>query len=224
MFSYPDTVKDKRTINHFKKINSIYVSEPNKKKFVNNHELSKIASKYKHATDKCNDSTYWRKHSYTEFYGPFLQQYKNKPINLLEIGIRWGGSILMWLDYFPNAQIYCIDKTLKNLKVDINHPRIHVYEGNAYDINTVNKYFGNIKFDVILDDGSHIPEHQIFVLNHYSKLMKPNSILMIEDFITDKAIQDVINGFNGKRNRLSVINRTHCVPSGAGEVIILYYN
>ena len=41
------------------------------------------------------------------------------------------------------------------------------------------------KFDVILDDGSHVPEHQILTINKLWKLVKPfPGIYIIEDLQT----------------------------------------
>jgi len=49
-------------------------------------------------------------HSYIEdVYEEYFSQYKNKKINLLEIGVAFSGSIRLWNDYFKNAKIYGID-------------------------------------------------------------------------------------------------------------------
>ena len=42
---------------------------------------------------------------------------KTEPLRVLEIGIERGGSLLMWRDYFPNAQVFGIDITDKTGKV-----------------------------------------------------------------------------------------------------------
>ena len=41
-----------------------------------------------------------------------------------------------------------------------------------------------IKFDVILDDGSHVPEHQILTINKLWDLVKPGGVYIIEDIET----------------------------------------
>lgn len=188
------------------------------------HELTAIGTKYKDSTDKVPATPYWRKHTYTEFYGPFFQHLRDKPITFLEIGVRWGGSALMWYEYFPHASLYFIDVDLKQLKVKLpNDPRVHVYEGDAYSKGTIQKLFGSIKFDIIIDDGSHIPSHQSFVLNEYRSVLKENGMILIEDFWDKAQVNQTIDGFLGKRNRLSVIDRMHCIPSTT-EYILLYMN
>ena len=53
---------------------------------------------------------------------------------------------------------------------------------NAYSKDSID-YFSNkdIKFDFIIDDGPHTLESMIFTLIHYSKLLTPTGILIIED-------------------------------------------
>lgn len=188
------------------------------------HDLTAIGTKYKDSTDKVPATPYWRKHCYTEFYGPFFHHLRDKPITFLEIGVRWGGSVNMWYEFFPNATLYFIDVNLKQVKVSLpKDPRIHIYEGDAYSKDTIKRLFSGVKFDIILDDGSHIPKHQSFVLNEYKDLLNEHGMILIEDFWDRDQIRQAIDGFYGKRNRLSVIDRMHCIPS-VTEYILLYMN
>jgi hypothetical protein len=73
--------------------------------------LSELAFKY--LSDKCPQI----KHSYTPFYYDLLKDKRNSIKKVLEIGIgsveestKWrpyraGSSLIMWRDFFPNAQI-----------------------------------------------------------------------------------------------------------------------
>jgi hypothetical protein len=38
-----------------------------------------------------------------------------------------------------------------------------------------------IKFDIIIDDASHLPEHQVFTCKFWSRLLKEDGLLVIED-------------------------------------------
>src|SRR4030081_1710029 len=42
--------------------------------------------------------------SYLPQYERILNEYRDKPVRLLEIGIQNGGSLELWAKYFPNAQ------------------------------------------------------------------------------------------------------------------------
>lgn len=118
-------------------------------------------------------------HSYIDyFYESEFIKYKDKSINLLEIGMSSGGSLFLWRQYFANAKIYGLDimdvlrpqyKNLKNTEYIIN---------NAYDINIMNSL---PNFDIIIDDGPHSLDSQLFTLINYSKKLNSNGILIIED-------------------------------------------
>jgi len=133
-------------------------------------------------------------HSYLNLYENLLNKYKYTPSNILEIGIGPpprisglndnGGSIKLWHDYFPNAQIYTADIIpLEDIANDLkNNPRIHIILGDAYDpkgesYNILNK----IKYDFVLDDGPHSLDSMIRFICLYFPLLNDGGILIIED-------------------------------------------
>jgi len=94
-------------------------------------DLNYIAKVY--GTTKRGNST-----NYVRFYKRSLAPFRNKHINLLEIGIDRGYSIRMWLEYFKFANIYCMDSFKKphfdgdkkeTLKY-IEHPRCFPMTGD----------------------------------------------------------------------------------------------
>jgi cephalosporin hydroxylase len=191
------------------------------------HELTKIAHKYRETTDKGPTATYWRKHCYTEFYGPLLEHIRKKPLNILEIGVRWGGSILMWDDFFEDCTLYGVDINMSNIdektmKEIEKRDNIELIKSNAYSSEFARKNFGDVKFDFILDDGSHQAEHQVSFFNIYKDYVKKGGYLMCEDFPTIAQAKYVMDNFDGKINNMTLIDRTHCIPSGKGEIIIMY--
>lgn len=141
-----------------------------------------------------NSSVYTDKgvvHSYLPLYEKLLNPITDSAINILEIGIgdfrpKNGGSVLMWLDFFEQAQIHAID-TLPEERVDdtvLSHERSNIYcEQDAYDEAFVQTQFRdkNIQFDFVLDDGSHCQQHQVKFIELYHDLLTPNGILIIED-------------------------------------------
>jgi hypothetical protein len=119
----------------------------------------------KTGTDK---ATY---HNYCGFYEQNLGHLKDKNISLLEIGIKDGASLLMWAEYFHNAQIHGIDIVKKH----INHPRIACHRGDG----TKDRLVG--KFDVVIDDGSHEWADQIATYELYKEHC---GIFIMEDLHT----------------------------------------
>ena len=71
----------------------------------------------RHGADKGS-----RYHDFCRRYQPFLEPLRDQPINLLEVGIQFGCSARMWLDYFRNAQIYGVDIGAEHTITD---PRFH---------------------------------------------------------------------------------------------------
>jgi SAM-dependent methyltransferase len=166
------------------------------------HELTKIAKRIGHS-DKATS------HIYTEFYGPLLSHRRLTVKRVLEVGISRGGSIAMWLEFFPNAEIYGVDvseKDLALLKKLKKNSRVHLFFEDAYKKKFVNKLKG-LKFDIILDDGMHdVPSWQKF-LKLYPSLLAKDGILMIEDVFSVEHAQLLIQEFKGDKDRMSIIDR-----------------
>ena len=107
--------------------------------------------------------------------------------NIMEIGIREGGSLKLWLEYFPFAVVYGIDSDTECVHWHLLDPftgRVMIKFANAYDRLTAESY-GDKKFDIIIDDGSHTLEHQKCFIDYYFDLLKDDGVMIIED------IQDI---------------------------------
>lgn len=127
-------------------------------------------------------------HSYVELYESILNPYKEEKGSLLEIGVQYGGSIILWNEYLKNFNIYGVDikdQLHDNVRryVDINSKKINLTYRNAYNNSTID-YFKSLcpdGFDVIIDDGPHSELSQVDCINLYLPLLKENGILIIED-------------------------------------------
>lgn len=118
-------------------------------------------------------------HSYIdEVYESLFKKRRKSTQNFLEIGVENGGSLLMWREYFKTAKITGID--IKPCPQVENKKRVEMIVGNAYCYDTLNKVRSD--FDVIIDDGPHTLESITFVALEYSKKIKNDGVLIIEDF------------------------------------------
>ena len=144
--------------------------------------LFELAQKYQ--SDKCANGA--SKYGYMPYYEKHFRPIRNKPLKVLEIGVRavrgYGASSLkIWKDYFPNSQIYGIDIDPDNAGYD--EERIKIFIGNQGDeafLNRVVEEAGN--FDIIIDDASHINTLTIKsweVL--FNKALSPGGLYVIED-------------------------------------------
>lgn len=125
------------------------------------------------------------KHSYFPVYEKLFNDFRNNEINLLEVGIYKGGSVKLWSDYFPKANIYAcdIEDNIKIPEIKKNERIKLDFKQNAYDLQYVNdKYISNnIQFDILIDDGPHTLDSMKQFIDLYLPLIKYNGILVIED-------------------------------------------
>jgi len=116
-------------------------------------------------------------HAYVDSYAKLLKPYRNKQINILEIGIDFGYSLALWRAYFDKANIYGIDNR-NALKFSEDVTPI-IYDAN--DASIIDKYFSNLEFDIIIDDASHEVEHQVLRFPIYFPKLKKGGLYIIED-------------------------------------------
>ena len=126
-------------------------------------------------------------HGYTEFYEKHFSDFRNKEINILEIGSAYGAAASAFAKYFSKSNIYCLDINLTNFIYRSN--QIYPFGIDATNIEMVNKFLKKINFskdlvnfDIIIDDGSHILSHQLKALNIFFKLVSPGGYYVVEEY------------------------------------------
>ncbi len=141
---------------------------------------------------------------YPEIYDKHFWQYRDQEITVLEIGVQRGGSLEIWEKYFPKAKIYGIDidERCRSLTFD----RAEVFIGDQTDKTFLTEVLNKIgPVDIIIDDGSHVPEHQTKSFSFlYDKLQSPG-VYFVEDteynFVT--ADRQFIDAMDNKRDYLN---------------------
>jgi hypothetical protein len=115
------------------------------------------------------------KHNYTHVYESHLSGMRNKPVNLLEVGVACGASLKMWSLYFPYGKITGVDIRPECADLCKGYPDISIKIADA----TKERMFGD--WDVIIDDGSHMPGHIVktFLLNW--PWLKSGGLYFVED-------------------------------------------
>ena len=118
---------------------------------------------------------------FLKIYENYFNDFKNKKINILEIGIYEGKSLMIWKSYFPKANIIGIDLRSYNFKID----RIFTFQGDQTDNKFLQKVSSKFKkFDIIIDDGSHICSHVIKTFGFLFDYLKENGLYICEDLQT----------------------------------------
>ena len=128
------------------------------------------------------------KHGYHEIYEPHFEPIKDKELNILEIGVYKGASLLAWRDYFSKANFYGIDLFVRESKREIQEklddPRIKLMRGDsttAVIAPLIYQEWPNVKFDIIIDDGLHTPKANMNTFNNLIPFLKEGGQYFIED-------------------------------------------
>ena len=147
-------------------------------------------------------------HGYDRFYPLFLDNMRDISGAILEIGIEKHHSLKMWLEYFPHAFIYGLD-----IGVELEEERVRVFKAdqssNADLVSVLNMINRPVHF--VIDDGSHIPEHQISTFNFFFRfLLEPGGVYIVEDIETSYWNKGSLYGYPttyGYKNKKSFIER-----------------
>jgi len=117
-------------------------------------------------------------HSYIEVYDEILNSYCNHAINFLEIGISHGSCLEMWTKYFhSDSKIHGFDIDESQLFKDYGI----ILHGDSKSVDTKNRLFENLTFDIIIEDGEHTISSQIDTFKNYYPLVKKGGLYVIED-------------------------------------------
>lgn len=118
---------------------------------------------------------------YPAIYERHFASFRGKPVTMLEIGVYMGGSLELWRSYFgPDATIFGIDIDPQCAsRVD---PPNQVRIGSQGDPLFLASVIGEMgRPDIILDDGSHIAEHQAASFRALFPSLKNGGLYVIED-------------------------------------------
>lgn len=151
------------------------------------------------ATD--SDKSYW--HRFSEFYDRVLPIGDVK--NILEFGIFQGDSIRWLRGVYPDARIFGFDI----LPTQGSWPRgdlITYLQGDQGDLSAMRALVAscNVVFDLVIEDGSHEPDHQRDAFLATLPHMASGSLFILEDAHTSfRQLRDsgVINGSAYTRSR-----------------------
>lgn len=120
-------------------------------------------------------------HNYIEgFYEKEFQLYRDKPIKVLEIGIAFGHSLLLWDKYFSNhTGIHGVDTYGGSVAREAREAKkISITIDDAYSKRVVDSL---PSFDIIIDDGPHTLESMVSCINLYLPKLNSGGVFVIED-------------------------------------------
>lgn len=156
--------------------------------------------------ENLHDFEYQLGHDFSNIYEEIFKNFKDKEINFLEIGVANGHSIASWYKYFSNATINGID-IKKSDKLFYKGKRLNYHSVDCFNQKQVDTYLkGNKKFDVIIDDSSHIYEAYFYNIKNFYKNVKNGGIYILEDFRISDLERKLIQKFN-QENQATFLQR-----------------
>lgn len=122
-------------------------------------------------------------HEYTPVYYDLLSERRETVKLVLELGVHSGASLRMWRDFFPAAHVVGVDSDGSRM---FTEERITTYPCDLGDRDglialrtmLLAKYG---QFDLILDDASHEPGHQLLAAREWPMALAPGGLFVIED-------------------------------------------
>ena len=163
-------------------------------------------------------------HGFSNLYSKHLEIFKDKQINILEVGSFSGASAASFVKYFPKSKVFCFDINISNFKyysknIEVFGMDISDVKKTEKTIKTIFEKYNFQEFDLIIDDGSHNLSDILICINTLFKYLKKKGIFVIEDFkfpnyysynknVDDVYVDDLIKYISSKRYFNSkIINR-----------------
>jgi len=117
------------------------------------------------------------------FYRRLLFSLPQEPTSILEIGVKGGGSTAFWKALFPAATVVGVDIKLRRwLTPQPSADGVIYLQGDQTDAARLKEIAGQHgPFDVVIDDGSHVVDHQALTMRCLVPHVRPGGFYVIED-------------------------------------------
>jgi hypothetical protein len=147
----------------------------------------------------------WR--HYLEIYGHHLARFRNTRFRLLEIGVADGGSLTLWRKYFgSDATIFGIDISPRCAQFDKQAGNVRIgSQDDPQFLQSVVSEMGGI--DVVIDDGSHIADHQRVTFRTLFPLLNANGVYICEDLHTAYSRAGFDGGYHRRGTFIEVVKQ-----------------
>ena len=141
----------------------------------------------KHQTDKGGRHTLAGQicHEYTPVYWDLLNERRHNVYDVLEIGVNTGASLRMWAEFFPCASIVGLDNNLSTLFIEGHIKTCYADQSSPGSLHDAMRSMHMPYVDLIVDDGSHDPAHQVITLNALLPYLRPHGLYVVEDMVVN---------------------------------------
>lgn len=123
----------------------------------------------------------WKWLHYFNIYERHFQKFRDKEVNILEIGIYSGGSLEMWHHYFGDkCKVFGVDLEEECRVYEKENTKIFIGDqGSRPFWRDVKKEMPQL--DILIDDGGHLPEQQMVTFEEMFSHINPGGVFLCED-------------------------------------------
>ena len=143
----------------------------------------------------------WKWRHYFDIYHRHFSKFVDRKPTILEIGVFSGGSLAMWQEYFgAGCKIFGVDMIDECRRFESDS--VHILIGDQGDRDFWRRFKAEVPpIDIVIDDGSHLPEHQMVTMEEMLPHLRPGGVYLCED-IYNPEFDHFVDGFSSRLNAL----------------------
>ena len=147
--------------------------------YFNSDKGEKYINQYVHPSKRNNIKI--KAHGYSKFYEKVFLEFKNKKINILEIGSFYGNASAAMFFYFKNANIFGAD--INPDMFNYTSKRIKSFFVNSSSVSSIQKNIidKKIEYKIIIEDASHMLKDQIISLFYLFPTLESGGYFIVEE-------------------------------------------
>ncbi len=178
-----------------------------------NNKHKTLAQLYSEHKGKVSDK--WTR--YFSEYDTLFEEFRDRSVRMLEIGVQNGGGLEIWARYFRNGLkfIGCdIDPNCAALRFD--DPRIELVIGDANDDSTQKEILSHSpELDIVIDDGSHWSGDIVRSFLRYFSNLVDGGVYVVEDLHTsywkeyEGGLFDPFSSITFFKRLIDIVNSEH---------------
>ena len=147
--------------------------------YFNSDKGEKYINQYTHPSKR--DNIRIAAHGYSKFYEKVFLEFKDKKINVLEIGSFYGNASAAMFFYFRNANIFGAD--INPDMFNYTSKRMTSFFVNSSSVSSIQKNIidKKIEYKIIIEDASHMLKDQIISLFYLFPILESGGYFIVEE-------------------------------------------
>jgi hypothetical protein len=157
--------------------------------YFNSDKAEKYINQYTHPSKKTKIKI--QAHGYSRFYHDIFYPIRNKVLNIIEIGSFYGNASAAFFFYFKNSKIYGADINPDMFRYKSDRIE-NLYVNSSSVLSIKNEIINrNIKFDIIIEDASHMLKDQIISLFYLFPTLNKGGYFIVEELDFPETREDM---------------------------------